>query len=197
MGFKAIAHLNATPQWSFWEPRLDKISDDDKKIMNRYAHIRLVTSDAIELLENDQVGIPSKVFRVQPLFSIATRAPTNTLSEKGFIDRYEVKADKITIAGWFPLTNEHQVQEYLAVSNSLPTSIIKVVASNQERWDRVRISGEAGQLLSGFVLNLYFREEYVPTKTLCIFTRNKASNVWYKLATAPGIPGCVNNNAKN
>ena len=197
MGFKAIAHLNATPQWSFWEPRLDKISDDDKKIMNRYAHIRLVTSDAIELLENDQVGIPSKVFRVQPLFSIATRAPTNTLSEKGFIDRYEVKADKITIAGWFPLTNEHQVQEYLAVSNSLPTSIIKVVASNQERWDRVRISGEAGQLLSGFVLNLYFREEYVPTETLCIFTRNKASNVWYKLATAPGIPGCVNNNAKN
>jgi uncharacterized protein with PQ loop repeat len=191
MGFRAISHLNATPQWSFWNTHLNSLNIDEKKIMNRYAHIRITPSDSLELLENDQVGVPSKYFRDQPSVSISHQFPNYRNNNDGLIEKYETHENKLVITGWsYPASEPHK-PNFLVVTKQSSSPIQRITVSNQERWDRVKVSNQYQQFLTGFVITIHFHDTNFNNLPICIFTRNAESYEWHKLDSTSSIFACT------
>lgn len=182
MGFKAVAHLNVTPQWSVWERSLGGVDASAHQIFNRYAHIRLITSESPVLLENDQVGVPVSVFRPQPSVSLSLQMPRTSLTQ-GVIERVQRTERSVVLTGWADWSGFDVERELKVVFLSKANVNVRLSVVDQERWDRVGLLGRPDPLLSGFVLTIHDPDHEVQIENLCVYSRAVAADSWVSLSS--------------
>ena len=190
MGFKAVSHLNVTPQWPIWTEKLGALVEPSRATFNRYAHIRLIASDQVKLLENDQVGVPASFFRPQPTAEMTKTSPRTHSLDGGRIELLETSSDAWILKGWAHWTAPGNQRELLIVQNKdLPPLKINFVA-DQERWDRVASMQDANQLLSGFVLSVQRPENALDHPPRCVFSRSENGQAWQLLSAPWALESC-------
>lgn len=193
MGFKAVAHLNVTPQWSVWQHTLGSMDAESTHLFNRYAHIRLSPSEVPVLLENDQVGVPSFLFRARPAVSYSRIAPQSVQQEDGLVERVEKKDGRLVLSGWAPWSGQDTDRELRVVDRSSAHGNLQVSLVDLERWDRVFASKGADYLLSGFVLTITVPHSDWDHENLCVYSKTSSDPVWKRLVTPWGADACHRN----
>ena len=190
MGFKAVAHLNVTPQWSVWQRTLGPMDADRTHLFNRYAHIRLSPSEVPVLLENDQVGVPSSLFRARPSASFSSVVPNGVQQLDGLIERFVKKDDSLVFSGWAPWSGQDTQRELLVVDPSAKHGRMQLSLMDMERWDRVFASQRADYLLSGFVLTIKAPHSDWSYENLCVYSRKSTDAYWTRLVTPWAADAC-------
>lgn len=191
MGFKAVAHLNVTPQWSVWQSLLGPLDDQAKSIFNRYGHVRLVASNQAKLLENDQIGVPASLFRPQPSAVLSSHAPADARGQGGQIEHIEKLGSAWILTGWAAWSGARQDRELWVVTDGHHplTRRIDFIA-DQERWDRVALTQDPNQLLSGFVMSIHTQDGETLPAPRCVFSRTGTGDVWKRLEVPGERPSC-------
>ena len=189
MGFKAVAHLNVTPQWSVWERTFGGVNTPLYEIFNRYAHIRLVSSNTPVLLENDQVGVPVSMFRRQPSVTWSVLAPPVS-GVQGAIERVQKTDRSVVLTGWADWSGADPHRELWVVDRSARTKDLKWSLVDEERWDRVESLRRTDVLLSGFVLSITGLAQDVEVESLCFYSRTGLDGHWVSLMTPWGLELC-------
>jgi hypothetical protein len=182
LGFRAVAHLVALPPMALWQNKFGPLSKEDESIFNRYAHIRIVASTVPRKLENDQVGVPAKAFRKQPIVTLAsgTNVFTNSLSAGGSVEDVTQNGRMVTIRGWAPWGRNWGTRRLILGTTSDNVEIVSI--SDQERWDVVHVTNNPDRLLSGFVIQLQLREDS-KLGTFDLYARDDALDRVYLLPT--------------
>jgi hypothetical protein len=197
MGFRAVAHLNVTPQWSVWRRTLGPMDESQTLLFNRYAHIRLSPSEVPVLLENDQVGVPSSLFRARLAVSFSTLVPQGVLKQDGLIERVEKKDGSLVFSGWAQWSGRDTQRELRVVDRSGAHEKMQVSLVDLERWDRVFASQSADHLLSGFVLTITAPHPNWSHENLCVYSRTIPEADWTRLVTPWGANACNGNSHAN
>lgn len=190
MGFKAIAHLNVTPQWQLWQGKLGPLDAASTALFNRYAHIRVIPSDHVKLLENDQVGVPASLFRTQPAAVISQIAPQSNGVDGGRIEALEESKNAWVLKGWANWVGSGSQRELLVVQNKALAPLKVNFVADLERWDRVTSKQDAPQLLSGFVLSVQRSENAFEQPPRCIYSRNHSGQPWRLLSAPWDVASC-------
>lgn len=178
MGYRAVAHLNAYPQWDLWSERA--LSEEDHRLLNRYAHIRLHSSPSIFLLENDQVGLPSHWFRTPPSLTVNSSVPdsaSDALSQWGqfklvSLDLTPFQADLHFFIDGF-LAEEVR---FMLINREADHPLASVHVSDMENWSDVFRIQNPTNLLNGFRLLIDFKEGSGDLQLPCLFIRHRHSD---------------------
>lgn len=190
MGFKAVAHLNVTPKWDVWQAHWGALDAPTKAVFNRYAHIRLIPSDRVKLLENDQVGVPASLFRKPPTAILSSQRPSTQGTEGGRVERIENNGNVQLLTGWAAWEGSGAERELLIVQHGDQTPLKINFIADQERWDRVASTQDDKQLLTGFVLSIQGPLGFSDHRTPCIYSRSGHEQPWQRLSGPGALEAC-------
>lgn len=195
MGFRAVSHLNAIPPWRVWEELLGPLDAESKTTLNRYAHVRLVADNSVQLLENDQVGLPAGLFRHSPGISVSTQPPPHQ-EGGGQVERVYTQGDTLILEGWSEWNGLAREKEMLLVFPSWFSTEINPMVFDAERWDRVTGVKDAHHLLSGFKLKMDLTDPLLKSNLPCLYIRSSPSEPWLSLSTPWTKTACSSRSVK-
>ena len=178
MGYRAVAHLNAYPQRALWTDRT--LSEEDHRLLNRYAHIRLHTSPNIFLLENDQVGLPSHWFRTPPSLTVERSVPDSASDALSQWDQFklvrlDLKPGQADLQFFIDGLQAEEVRLML-VNRKAEHAIASVHVSNMENWSDVFRTQNPSNLLNGFRLLIDFKERSGDPDLPCLLISHRHSD---------------------